>query len=543
MNQQPWRRLWNFILHYRTDITTIYFFAVLGGLLQLSLPIGIQAVVSLSLGAAWATSIYLLIALVVLGVFLVGLLQLNQMRLIERLQQTIFTDNAVSYSKIIPQLDLLSYNNHYLPEQVNRFFESFQIQKMVSKVLLDIPTASIQIIFGLILLGIYHPAFILFGLGLLLAVALIIRLTVNPGLTSSMEESNLKYVNTAWIVEMARVVMSLKISKSSFLGLKRTDRNVTEYLAKRNKHFRVLLIQYKSLVVFKVLITAAMLTIAAILLIDQKITIGEFIAAEIVILTVINSIEKLIGSMDNIYDITTGLEKMENILDAPAEKNGSFPYTPNGSGPVINLVDFGFSYPSGLKVFENLNIRFAPNTINLLSGKLGHGKSTLLRLLSTQYHHYTGQLLFDGISLQAYDLNSIRAKTGVFIHQKELFQGTVRENISMGNAEIKDEDIIHLMKELSFDNLINDFSKGLDQLIDPAGNRLASNKVNKLLLMRALINRPSLLVLDEPFLHLSAEEKRKVVKHIEEMSKNTTVIIATDDDTLEFGHSETIELR
>jgi ABC-type transport system involved in cytochrome bd biosynthesis fused ATPase/permease subunit len=99
------------------------------------------------------------------------------------------------------------------------------------------------------------------------------------------------------------------------------------------------------------------------------------------------------------------------------------------------------------------------------------------------------------------------------------------------------------MKELGFDNLINDFSKGLDQLIDPAGNRLASNKVNKLLLMRALINRPSLLVLDEPFLHLSAEEKRKVVKHIEEMSKNTTVIIATDDDTLEFAHSETIELR
>lgn len=543
MDRQPWIRLWNFIKHHRSELYTIYFFAVIGGLLQLSLPIGIQAVVSLSIGAAWATSIYVLIFFVVLGILLVGIIQLNQMRLIERMQQTIFTDNAVSYSRKIPELDLLSFNNYYLPEQVNRFFESFQIQKTISKVLLDIPTATIQILFGLILLGFYHPTFIIFGISLTLIVVMIIRLTINPGLRSSLEESNMKYVNTAWIVEMARVAMSLKIARRNFLGMRKMDGYIIQYLNKRNKHFSILLLQYKSLVGFKVLITAAMLSIGAFLLIDQKITIGEFIAAEIVILTVVNSVEKLIAAMDNIYDIVTGLEKMESILDAPAENNGSLRFLPSGSGPDIEFIDFGFTYPNGSAVFRDLNTRIPGNSIYILKGKLGYGKSTLLKILSTQYRNYSGSILLNGVSMNAFDQDTIRSNTGLFISQRELFQGSLRENIGLGNEAVTDNDILAMMARIGFGELINEFQNALDTLIDPAGNRLASNKVNKILLLRALVHKPSLILLDEPLLHLGHEEKKRVLKYIEEISAHSTVIIASEDESLEGRNYKTFDLK
>ena len=292
----PIARLWDLIIVEKKEIVSIYFYAILSGLLQLSVPLGVQAIIGFVLGASMVTSIYVLIIVVVVGVLMVGIMQINQVRIIEKIQQSIFARYAFAFAETIPRFDLKKIDNYYLPEKVNRFFDTLSVQKGLSKLLLDIPTASIQILFGLLLLTLYHPFFIVFGFLLLVILWLILKFTSKKGLATSLQESAYKYEVVAWLEEMARVIKSFKFSQGTHLNLEKTDKNMMGYLSARTAHFGVLLFQYKTLVFFKVAITTAMLTVGTYLLLNQQLNIGEFIAAEIVILTLIPSFWALNGS-------------------------------------------------------------------------------------------------------------------------------------------------------------------------------------------------------------------------------------------------------
>lgn len=223
-HNHPLRRLWDLILLEKQEISSIYFYAILGGLVQLSLPLGVEAIVGFVLGATMVTSILCAITLVVLGVLAVGLLQINQMKMIEKIQQKIFVRNAFEFAECIPRFDLLKVDNYYLPEKANRFFDTLNVQKGLSKLLLDIPIASIQILLGLLLLSLYHPIFIAFGLLLVTMLAIILKLTSHQGLITSIEESNYKYAVVGWLEEMARVLKSFKFSQGTHLNLQKTDK-------------------------------------------------------------------------------------------------------------------------------------------------------------------------------------------------------------------------------------------------------------------------------------------------------------------------------
>jgi ABC-type bacteriocin/lantibiotic exporter with double-glycine peptidase domain len=143
----PFERLWGLISSYKADISAIYFYAILSGLVQLTVPMGVQAIIGFVIAASMVTSTYILIMLVVIGVGAVGLMQINQMKIIEKVQQKIFTEHAFEYAEKVPRFDLIKSDSFYLPEKINTFFETLNIQKGLSKILLDVPLASIQIVF------------------------------------------------------------------------------------------------------------------------------------------------------------------------------------------------------------------------------------------------------------------------------------------------------------------------------------------------------------------------------------------------------------
>jgi ABC-type bacteriocin/lantibiotic exporter with double-glycine peptidase domain len=144
------KKLLDLIKIERDEITSIYFYAILNGVIQLSLPLGIQAILGFVLGATMVTSVYLLIFIIIIAVLIVGYLQINQMKIIEKIQQKIFVRYAFSFAETIPKLDLKDIDHYYIPEKINRFFDVLNVQKGISKLLLDIPSATIQIIFGLL---------------------------------------------------------------------------------------------------------------------------------------------------------------------------------------------------------------------------------------------------------------------------------------------------------------------------------------------------------------------------------------------------------
>lgn len=528
----------------KKEISAIYFYAVFSGLVQLSLPLGIQSIISFVMGGAISTSLVLLIILVVAGVFLGGLLQVNQMKIIEKIQQQLFVRYSFLYAYTIPKVNLKGIDSYYFPELVNRFFDTVSLQKGLSKLLLDIPAATIQILFGLILLSFYHPVFIFFSLILIVIVYGILRFSGNRGLETSIEESNYKYNVAGWLQEMARVVTSIKFGHNSFLHLYKTDREVTGYLDARTRHFRILLVQYWSLIAFKVIITAAMLIVGSFLLVNQQLNIGQFIAAEIVIITVMNSVEKLISNLDKVYDVLTSVEKLAKVTEKPLEANGNLPpLAESAKGMTLSLKDVGFAYDEENPVLQQVSFTANPGDKIAVTGKLGSGKSTLLRVLTGSYQPYKGSITIDGLPLGNYDLNTLRSQTGILLENQDIFEGTLLENITMGDPEIRLERILYLAEKVGLKDFLDNTSGGIEMPLHPTGKRLPRKIVQKVLLMRALIRKPRLLLLEEPWLVLEEQHAAKVKQLLLEEFRDTTLIVVTTDESFMTSCNQIIHLE
>jgi ABC-type bacteriocin/lantibiotic exporter with double-glycine peptidase domain len=513
----------------KKEIYSIYFYSAFYGLVQLSLPIGIQSIISFVLAGTISTSLVLLIMFVVIGVFISGLVQVNQMKIIEKIQQQLMVRYAFMYAHRIPKLDIKSINDYYMPELANRFFDTISLQKGISKLLLDVPAATIQIIFGLILLSIYHPVFIFFGVILLVTLFFIIRVSAAKGMITSIQESNYKYKIAGYIEEIARSIFAFKFSNNRSFHINKMDGLIKGYLESRTSHFRVLLVQYWSLIVFKVLITAAMLVVGAILLIEQQLNIGQFIAAEIVILLVIGSVEKLIVNLDKVYDVLTSIEKLNKIIDKPIEGNGTILLQTDGKGLSVDLRDVSFSYTPEKEILHKLNFSINPGEKALICGDNSSGKSTLLKLLNGSLNNVTGKIDINKNPIGQYEKNSLRNKIGVLFTRQEIFEGTLLENIAMGNPNIPIPSIVNLSEIVGLKNLLDSLPEGVNSMIMPTGNHLSDRTIKKILLLRALIHEPALLLLDEPFTGLESTTQLKIQAYLLNQMPNTTLILTANE--------------
>ena len=524
----PLKRIAQLVNVHKKEVVSIYLFSMLSGLINLSLPLGVQTIIGLVMGATMVSSIYVLIFLVVLGVFLVGLLQINQMKIIETIQQRVFANYAYTFADTIPRMDLKKMDHYFIPEKVNRFFDTINIQKGFAKLLLDIPIASVQIIFGILLLSLYHPLFILLGVFLLILLGIIFNLTSKRGISTSIEESNYKYEVVGFFNEMGRTLKSFKFSQGSDLNLEKTNAHTRGYLEARTQHFHVLLFQYKTLIFFKVSLTVLMLTLGTYLLIDQQLNIGEFIAAEIVILMVIGAVEKLITSLDSAYDVITGLEKIASVTESPLEKSGTMELNIQ-KGLDIQLSNFTFSFDASKKILDSINLHIKPGQKVSIDGPEGSGKSMLLRMLTGNYQDFEGSFQLNHFPIQNYALQDLRKNTGVVLHGQEIFGGSLWENISLGQKEITADLILQKSMELGFDDFLSHFPAGFDTIIEPIGKKTPQTIIKKVLLLRALCGPKKLLLLEEPWAGLETKNKEQLKHYLLNLPADTTVIVVSDD--------------
>lgn len=513
----------------KKEVSAIYVFAILAGLVQLVTPLGIQSIIGFVMAGSLSTSIIVLIAVVVIGVFLNGLFQIRQLQIIEKIKQKIYTRDALSFADKIPHLNIEKLDNYYLPELVNRFFDTLTLQKGIEKILLEIPAAFIQILFGIILLSLYHPVFIAFGIVLLLLLYIILATTLPKGFTKNMLASDYKYKTAAWLQELARVVKTFKYAKKTSLHIEKTDRLVSHYLIARTSYFKILLTQFWSLIAFKIIITAAMLIVGVYLLLNQQINIGQFIAADIVILAVINSVEKLILTLDKAYDTLTAIEKLDKIKSAELENAGVEQITTT-QGIKVDFKNVSFSYPNGKKVINDISLAIEAGEKTLIVGESGSGKSTLLRLLTGTFTNFTGTVRINNIAIGSYAIDSLRSNTGVLISQQDIFQGTIRDNITMGDTTVSTDVLFAISQKTGLDAFIGELELGFDSEIDPAGKKLPEKIKQGVLLARALLNNKQLLLLENPFAGLETNTKENIRQTIAAIN-NTTVIVTSSTNT------------
>ena len=535
-----WQRLMGLLRLDKRDILQVFYYAIFAGLVSLSLPLGIQAIINLLQGAQVSTSWIILVILVTAGVLFVGILQLMQIRIIENVQQKIFTRASFEFTYRFPKIKMNELRNYYPPELANRFFDTLTIQKGLSKILVDFPTALVQIIFGLLLLSFYHPFFIIYGLLLLVLIYVVFKFTATKGLETSLSESKSKYKVAHWIQEVARSIVSFKLSGRTSHALDKNDTLVAEYLDYRESHFRILVLQFIQMIGFKVLVTGGLLIIGGVLVLKQQMNIGQFVAAEIIIILVISSVEKLIVGLESLYDILTSLEKIGQVVDKELEpQKGEVPFKEN-QGLHIELDRVSYRVPGKEKnIIDDLSLTIKENCSILVQGSIGSGKSTLLQLITGLIEPNNGNIFVNNISIKGINLSHYRGYLGQSLAAESPFEGTILNNITFGDETITTEEVYWTLESVGLLQFVKEQEKGLHTILYPEGRQIPYTITKKILLARSIVRKPKLLLLKDPLDQFHEDEAAKIMDFLVDPS-NPWALIVVSENSKWASHCETI---
>lgn len=528
----PLKRFYNLLKLDRKDVYQIFIYAAFSGLISLSLPLGIQAIVNFIQGGQISVSWKVLILIVTLGVAMVGILTLMQLRITENLQQKIFIRSSFEFAYRLPKISFNALYDEYPPEIANRFFDTLAIQKGTSKLLLDFTTALLQVGLGLILLSLYHPFFILFGIVLLIMLYMIFKFSFDKGLYTSLKESSYKYKVVYWLQEIARNKNSF-IKKNNFdYALNKNDQLVNNYLNYREKHFNVIQTQFSQLIIYKVLITAGLLLVGGYLVLDQKMNIGQFVAAEIIILLIINSVEKLIVGLETLYDVLTAVEKIGMVTDLEIYESNKKPESDlSETHLTIETVDMCFRYPDDDKdTIKGINLKITPGEKVFVAGVNNSGKTTLVRLLSGYLSPSSGIIYMNESVMKRSESGYYKNYTGLVMQDDTLFEGSLLENLTFNNPKVSNEDIKWALDAVGLTVIVKRLPNGLDTIINSDGRHLTRSVIQKILIARAIISRPKVLFLEEPTISMDPSTSRQIIDFLVSPENSWTIIVSSIDE-------------
>jgi ABC-type bacteriocin/lantibiotic exporter with double-glycine peptidase domain len=518
----PWGRLSELLNLDKKEVSQLYVYALLSGFVGLSLPLGIHSVINFIQGGQISTSWMILVFLVIVSIVLTGMLQIMQLRITENIQQRIFIRFSFLLADSFPRLDRTALKNENPNELMNRFFDVVTLQKGIAKVLLEFTSSSLQVIFCLIVLSFYHPFYIAFSIALVIVLYVIFKPMIKKGFSTSLAESNNKYEIAFWLQEIARADWSFRLTPSGNHTLKRLDQHSQKYLSNREQHFKVLWKQFSWMIAIKSIIVAALLVLGGYLVIDQQMNLGQFVAAEVLILLILSAVEKLIQLLETLYDVFTSLEKIGQLQDLPTS---------------IEPIDEEFQmdvdsiYPMEVIAIErpeNPILRIENQDRMLVMGGEQHQVAFILRQLIDTSISKTHNPRWNYRIPNSKQIAWMFDNVGWFEKEVHLFDGTLRDNIAMGRTEISQVEIDKALNVVDMLSFVRTQLHGYDTWISRSTRKLSEKQRERLLIARALVHHPELLIISFHGLALDNKEIEGILQQIDQQYPSCTIVCAVN---------------
>ncbi|PSL07634.1 peptidase domain-containing ABC transporter [Cecembia rubra] len=538
----PLRRFFKFLEEEKKEVYAIYFYSFLNGGVSLIYPLGIQAIVNFVLGGRVSTAWLIMVLVVAIGITFGGFLQISQLYLTEKLEQRVFTKSAFSFAYRLPRLKMDELQWKHTPELVNRFFDAVNLQKGISKILIDFSFATVQIFFGMVLLALYNVFFLIFSVILLAMVILIFYYTSPKGMETNLKVSTQKYKTAYWLEEIGRTMATFKLAGNSKLPFYTIDKLLQSYVDYRNKHFAVLVLQYKVMIVFKALIVTVLLVVGSVLLINDQISIGQFIAAEVVIILMVSSVEKVILSLDSVYDTLTATEKMGQIMDLPMERQEGTEksLTTNKQSLEFEIRDLSFkSKDTSFDILKDVTFQINSGEKVILTGKSGSGKSTLMYLMAGLFSDYRGRIIVNGLPIDTMNLDRLRSYIGDSLSHQSIFHGSIYDNITL-KKDVIDKQVREIIELVGLKEYIYQLPEDWDTVLMPEGKNLSKSVISKIILARCLVNHPKALLLEDLFSCFDEKEKETYINYL--LSGTWTLLMVSEDPEIIKKFSRVIAL-
>lgn len=529
----PQQRLLALMRAERHDLGAIVVYALFLGLFTLTLPVAVQALVS---AVAFGT---LLQPLIVLTVLLVGALVFSgtmraaQMYVVEILQRRMFVRVVADLAHRLPRVSRAALDRVDGPELVNRFFDTFTVQKTAAALLLDGLQIVLTILVGMLVLAFYHPLLLAFDVVLVLLMGVVVVVLGRRGPDTAIRESYRKYDTAAWLEELARHDALFKLGGGLRYAELRAEALARDYLTRRQEHFTVVFRQTIAVLALQAFANAAVLGIGGWLVIGRQLTLGQLVAAEVIVTTVVASLAKVGKYLENYYDLVAAIDKLGHLTDLPLEREGgaschAVGARGRGAGLVVDNVRGGYS--GGDEVLRGVSFRVEPGQRVAISGSTGAGKSLLVEMIAALREPSGGQILVDGLDVRDLDLRAFREKIAVV--RSEVISGSILDNVRLGRPNVDTTRVREALAKVGLLAAVDAMPEGLRTVLTSAGEPLSSSQKLRLAIARAIAGDPVLLVLDDAIDGLDPRVREPMLDELFAQSSPWTLVVTTNDPTI-----------
>lgn len=531
----PYRRFFGLLRPERADIVTIVLFSVVNGVLLLATPLAVDAVVN-NIAFGGQQKVYIQ-ALVVLAVALFAFLALlavlraGQHYVMEVIQRRLFLRVMADLAWRLPRVEAAAVEQTSGPELVNRFFEVVTVQKSASLLLLEGVNLVLSAVIGLLVLGFYHPFLLAFDIVLVGALVFVVFVMGRGAVPTSIRESQAKHAVAGWLEQMALFPLLFRGDGASELGLRRIDELGREYLAARRAHFLVLLPQITGLLALQAIASSALLTIGAALVLRGELTLGQLVASELIVGAIVASVAKFGKHLESWYDVMAAVDKLGHLADLPTEReHGEVPARPDAPAE-LELRRVTFGYDPLRPLFEDLSLKVTPGSRVAIVSAAGYGASTLLDLVYGMQNPQQGMVLVDGLDIRHWDLAELRRHVAL-VRGTEIVDGTIVENVRLGRDHLTLDDVRRALEAVGLIDAVLQFPDGMDTRLRPGGRPLSSTQRKRLVLARAILGAPRLLLVDELLEGLDIEAIGELEESLFADGMPWTLVLVTRDPDL-----------
>lgn len=523
----PTARLWGLILAEKRDVSLVVLYSIGVGVLSLAVPITAMAVVNTAAMATLLQQLVVLCLALFLSLCVAAMLRCVQTVIVEFLQQRVFVRMVADLAYRLPRIELKAYDREHGPELVNRFFEVLTVQKATAVLLLDGIAVVLHMAIGLLLLAFYHHLLLAFAIVLLMGLLFIVFVLGRGALDTAIRESIAKYRVAGWLEEIARHPAAFKLHGGSRFAQLRADARAREYLLARQAHFRILLRQFMFALVLQVAASTALLGLGGFLVILEQLTLGQLVAAEIVVTLVVASFTKLGKQLESYYDLIAAVDKLGHLLELPLERNTGESHQARTKGAAVRVHNLSFTHHSGKRpVLDGVSIEILSGERVAILGPNGAGKSTLVDLLFGSRTPTSGYITIDGADIRDLRLHSLREHVAI-VKGIEIFDGSLLENVRMGRDEMSLAEVRQALSAVGLLEDVLELPDGINTRLGTGGTPLSLGQCERLMLARAIAGQPRLLVLDEVLDDMDRDVRNEVMPAILGKEALWTLVVVT----------------
>ncbi len=390
-------------------------------------------------------------------------------------------------------------------------------------------TLVLDVLFSVLFIGVMFLYSTTLTLIVLISLPLyvLISLAVVPVLRARLDEKFARGAeNQALLVETITGIQTVKANALEPAMARRWDNQLAAYVSASFKTQTLATWAHEAIGLVGKLINAATLWWGAHLVMDQELTVGQFIAFNMFAGRVAQPIMRMAQMWTDFQQTGISMQRLGDILNTRTEvPPTNAAQLPSVKGR-ITLDQVTFRYrPEAAPVLQNLSFDIRPGEVLGIVGRSGSGKSTLTKLVQRLYTPEQGRVLVDGIDTALVDVGQLRRQIGVVLQDNFLFNRSVRENIAIGDPAAPIEAVVHAARLAGAHEFISELPEGYDTLVGEQGASLSGGQRQRVAIARALFTNPRVLIFDEATSALDYESEAIIQRNMAHICKGRTVLI------------------